>query len=453
MRQAPPVGPLPALVAPTPTTFRLANGLEVVAVPRRAAPLVAFNLIIRGGGDLDPPERAGLASVTAEMLDEGAGQRGALEVAEALDRLGADLGLGAGRDASQLTLQVPAHALDQALAIAADMLVRPRFERADWDRVRHDRLTALAQRRDQPEAVADLVTSLVFFGRAHPYGHPVDGFEATAAGITLEESQLFFRQLWRPSHSVLAMAGEFDVDTLPAALERAFGAWEPGPAPESPPPPERPALPRLVIVDRPGAPQSVLRVVGAGSSRLDPDRPALSMLNVLLGGSFTSRLNFLLREKKGYTYGAGSSFGFYRRPSAFVARTSVFTQMTAPAVIDLLGEIARTRVDPISTAELIKAQASLLDRIAEALSTSAGTAATFAEIGLHGLPPDEPARFVRQVMEADEAKLQALAARYLDPDRMAVVIVGDRSAIEPDLRAAGLPEPVLLGPEGDPTAK
>ena len=167
------------------------------------------------------------------------------------------------------------------------------------------------------------------------------------------------------------------------------------------------------------------------------------MLNVVLGGSFTSRLNFLLREQKGYTYGAGSSFSSYRRPSSFSARSSVFTKSTAPAVSDFLTEIGRMRTDEITTAELTKARASLLGRMAEALSTSSGTAATFAEIGLYELPVDEPARFVEAIATTGAAEIRALAGRYLDPDRLGVVIVGDRATIEPELRALGLPAPVL----------
>ena len=173
------------------------------------------------------------------------------------------------------------------------------------------------------------------------------------------------------------------------------------------------------------------------------------MLNVVLGGSFTSRLNFTLREKKGYTYGAGSSFSTNRRPSAFSARSSVFTKVSAPAVTDFLSEIGRMRTDDIAPDEITKARASLLGRTAEALSTSAGTAATFADVGLHELPIDEPSRFMAAVADTDAAAIRALAVRYLDPDKLGIVIVGDRAVIESDLRALGLPAPLMRGPDGE----
>jgi predicted Zn-dependent peptidase len=383
------------------------------------------------------------------MLDEGAGARSALGIAEALEHLGADLWLGAGRDGSQLTLQVPTEEFVDALAIAADIVMRPRLDASDWERVAHDRLTALAQRRDQPEAVGDLNAALTMFGPEHPYGRPVDGLEATVRAITLDDVKTFHDRFWRPNNAVIALAGDFDPASLERELERAWGGWTVKPLPPTPALPALPALPRLVMVDRPGAPQSVIRVIGPGTSRHAPDRPALSMLNIVLGGSFTSRLNFTLREKKGYTYGAGSSFSTYRHPSAFVARSSVFTQVTAPAVTDFLLEIGRMRTDEIEELEISKARASLLGRTAEALSTAPGIAATFAEIGLYGLPMDEPARFIEAVANTDVTMLRKLANRYLDPDKLAIVIVGDRAAIESDLRDIGLPAPLLRSPDGD----
>lgn len=448
MHQAPAVAPLPSLATLQPMQFRLSNGIEVVAVRRGVAPIIAMNLVLRTGADHDTPERAGLSSLTAEMLDEGAGDRAAIELAEALERLGADLFLGTGRDGSQLTLQVPTHEFAPALDIAADVILRPRLQEADWERVVHDRLTSLGQRRDQPESVADLVATLTLFGAGHPYGRPVDGYEHTVRGLVLDDVRRFHDTFWRPNNAIIAIAGAFDPTVLQDQLERALGGWKAGVLPPPPPSPPFPALPRLVLVDRPGAPQSVIRVIGPGSHRHAPERPALQVLNVVLGGSFTSRLNFLLREQKGYTYGAGSSFSTYRRPSSFSARSSVFTKMTAPAVADFLTEIGRMRTDDITPAELTKARASLLGRTAEALSTSAGTAATFAEIGLYALPADEPSRFIAAIAATNAAELRALAGRYLDPDRLGVVIVGDRAAIEPELRALGLPAPVLRDAEG-----
>jgi zinc protease len=441
MHRAPAVGPLPRLEPTRPVRFVLSNGLEVIAVRRDVAPLVAVNLMFRVGSDGDPALQLGLGSSTADMLDEGAGARDPLKMAEDLEQLGADLWLGCGRDGSQLSLQVPLGGFEDALGIAADVLLRPRLAADDWERVRGDRLTSLSQRRDQPEAVASLAADRVLFGDEHPYGRPAEGYEATVGRIGIEDIRRFHATYYRPNNASLVVAGAFADDaTLARQLEAALGAWAPGafPAPlaASPLPPRA----RLVLIDRPAAPQSIVRLVGPGLARTSPDRPALSMLNAILGGSFTSRLNFNLREQKGYTYGAGSSFGFYRRAGSFTARAAVFTEVTAPAVAEFLREIAAIREAPVTPTELTKARATLLGRVAEGLSTSGGIAAQYAELRLYGLPLDEPARFVAALERAGVAELQQLAQRHLDPDRMAIVVVGDRAVIEKPLRALRLGE-------------
>jgi predicted Zn-dependent peptidase len=448
MISAPAVGPLPRLEPPRPTRHVLSNGLEVAAIRREVAPLVAVNIMFRSGSDADPAGLVGLGAATADLLDEGAGDRDPLKMAEDLEQLGADLWLGCGRDGSQLSLQVPAKGFEEALGMAADVLLRPRLDQDDWTRVRHDRLTSLAQRRDQAEAVASLVADRVLFGEAHPYGRPSDGLEPTVSKIGIEDIRGYHATHYRPNNAYLVVAGAFDEDKLPRQLEAALGQWKPAPVPAVAPAPPLPKAPRLVLVDRPAAPQSVIRIVNPGTDRRSPDRPALSMMNAILGGSFTSRLNFNLREQKGYTYGAGSSFSFLRRPGAFAARAAVFTEVTAAAITEFLVELRAVREKPLTDDERTKARAMLLDRVAEGLATSGGIAATFAELGLYGLPMDEPQRFIAALEKATSEDLLGLARRWVDPEGASIVIVGDRAAIEPGLRAIGLPAPELRDADG-----
>jgi zinc protease len=451
MTQAPAVGPLPRLEPTRPVKFVLSNGLEVAAVRREVAPLVAVNVMIRSGSDADA-DLAGLGSATADMLDEGAGPRGPLQMAEDLEQLGADLWLGCGRDGSQLSLQVPRRTFEDALALAADVLLNPRLDEDDWGRVRHDRLTGLQQRRDQAESVASLVSDRVLYGEAHPYGRPAEGFERTVERIGIEDIRRYHATHYRPNNASLVVAGDFDEARLQAQLEAALGSWSPRPIPAPVTTPGLPRAPRLVLVDRPGAPQSVVRLVSRGTDRLSPDRPALSMLNAVLGGSFTSRLNFNLREQKGYTYGAGSSFSFLRRPGSFAARAAVFTEVTSDAVTQFLVELRGVRERPFTDEERTKARALLLDRVAEGLATSGGIAATFAELALYGLPLDEPERFIAALERVTAADLLQLAQKYVDPDGACITIVGDRAVIEPGLRAIGLPTPELRDADGDRVA-
>lgn len=450
MTAAPRVGPLPALEAPRPVVFTLQNALQVVAVRRTVAPVVAVSVAFRTGSDADPPGMAGLGAATADMLDEGAGDRDALALAEELEHLGADLWLGCGRDGSQLSVHTPTISFPAALKLAADVLLRPRLTAEDWGRVRGDRLTSVIQRRDQPESVAGVVGDLALYGEGHPYGLPIDGFEATVERIGVDDIRRFHDTYYRPNNGTVVVTGDFDEGMLRDQLESAFGSWTGAPLPAGKATPPLPQAPRLVLVDRPGAPQSVVRLLLPGVDRRSPDRPALSMMNAILGGSFTSRLNFNLREQKGYTYGAGSSFSFLRRPGAFSARAAVFSEVTDAAVGEFLHELAGLRTHPITDDERTKARAMLLDRVAEGLASAGGIAATFGEIGLYGLALDEPQRFIAALERVSAADLDRLANAYVDPDRACIVVVGDRATVEPALRARGLPAPALRDADGNP---
>jgi predicted Zn-dependent peptidase len=204
-----------------------------------------------------------------------------------------------------------------------------------------------------------------------------------------------------------------------------------------------------VLVDKPGAPQTVLRLVGPGAARSSPERPPLSLLGTVLGGSFTSRLNFNLREQKGYTYGAFAGFVFDRRPGPFIATASVFTKVTDAALGEFLKELGAVRTGEVTGEELTKARAMLQQGLAEALSTNGGTARTFADVALYGLPLDEPVRFTRALQQAGAPQLKRLANRNIDPATMTIVAVGDRKTIEPGLRALGLPAPEIRDADGD----
>ncbi|HSS37782.1 MAG TPA: pitrilysin family protein, partial [Polyangia bacterium] len=336
------------------------------------------------------------------------------------------------------------------LDLAGDVLIRPRLAEGDWERVLADRHTSAVQRRDQPESVVSVVSDRLLFGDQHPYGRPAEGYARTLEHLTLADARAFHATHWRPNHAFLVVAGAFDPAQLRDRLEAALGAWAPGPVPPAPSPPAWPQRPRLCIVDRPGAPQSVVRLTAPGTDRLSPDRPGLAMLNAVLGGSFTSRLNFNLREKHGYTYGAASSFTFLRLPGSFAARASVFAESTAPSVREMLAELAGLHERPVTADEHAKARATLLMRVAEGLSTTGGVAATFGEIGLYGLPLDEPKRFVAALEATTADDLRALAARTIDPDAAMITIVGDRATIEGPLRDLGLPAPVIRNADGDP---
>ena len=466
--RAPAIGPLPALAPAPPGRFELRNGLPVISVPRRTAPVVSLRLVVRSGADADPPALAGLAAATADMLDEGAGERGALEIAEELERLGAQLSLFVSRDGSELALQVPAAGFHRALAIVGDVLMRPRFAAPDWKRVQNDRVTALVQRRDSPEAVAALVADRALYGDQHPYGRPTAGYQRTMKGIGTVDLRGFYRDHWRPDNATLVVAGNFDPARLEGEVAQALGGWNadgagasraaaaPEPAPARAPTRAPGARgkngwrpPRFVLVDKPDAPQTVLRLVGPGVAVSSPDRPPLEALATLLGGSFTSRLNSNLRERNGYTYGASASFSFLRQPGPFSVGAAVFTKVTDAALGEMFKELGALRTANVKREELAKVRALLQQDRAEALATTEGAAGLYGELALYGLPLDEPQRFTRALTRVDVASLRRLARRSIDPAALTVVAVGDRAAIQAAMQSAGLPSPELRDADGE----
>ena len=430
----------PAFAPPTPATYALSNGLPVLFVEKPGVPLAQVNLLVRTGsvddGDLD-----GLADVAADMMDEGAGDLSALELADAVDFLGISLGTGAGLHSLAVQLHTPLSKLDEALALMADVALRPTFPEADLERVRVSRVTALEQRRDEPRAVASVALARALYGDDHPYGRTGSGEPATVGAISRDDLVAFHERAVRPGNAALVAVGALDWAELQPRLEAAFGtaAW---PAAEAVPGvtvADAPQVgPRSVtLVDKPGAAQSVVRIGRIGAARSTPDYYALDVLNTILGGSFTSRLNQNLRERNGSSYGARSSFDFRPAAGPFVAYADVQTDVTGPALAEFFNEL-RAIGETVPADELAKARDYLALSFPSPFATVRGTAAMVGELWLQGLPLDTYAGYTAGVQAVTASDLERVARQYVDPERVTVVVVGDRAAVEADVRALDL---------------
>jgi zinc protease len=329
--QPPPLGPPAPLALPAIEKLELTNGLAVWLVEAHEVPLVQLNLVIHAGSGDDPAAAFGLASLTAAMLDEGAGARSALEIADEVEFLGAELGTTSSFDASAVRLNVPVRALERALPLMADVALEPTFPAAELERLRDERLTALLQARDDPASVAGAAFPRAVYGDSHRYGTGAAGTTASLSAFTPQELTAFHAQRYRPSNATLIVVGDITAATVLPLLERSFGAWQ---ADDSAPRVAVSAAARqrgrqVTIVDMPGAEQSQIRVGTVGVARSTPDYFALQVLNTVLGGSFTSRLNQNLRETHGYAYGANSRFDMRLSPGPFAAAAGVQTDKTA----------------------------------------------------------------------------------------------------------------------------
>ncbi|MGK3991545.1 pitrilysin family protein [Sorangium sp. So ce136] len=462
---ADPIGPKPELPEPRPFTppapvvIDGPNGAKVWLLERHTLPIVSVSIAVSSGSADDPRGAAGLAHITADMLDEGAGQRNAVELSSAINDLGATLSVGARADGSVASLSVLKKNFAKAFSILADVVARPRLEAREWQRVSALWQNDLRKRGDDPTRVSSLVSSSALFGPGTPYGHPVEGLLADARSIGLPAVKAFYKSAWRPDRAVIAVVGDITRDELMQVVSRDLGAWSAKGAPASAAPAPKGAVaaaatpswqpPRLVLVDRPGAPQSVIAVVRQGVAASDPRRPLLQLINTALGGSFTSRLNQNLREDHGWSYGAASAFNETRQPGAFVARASVVTESTGPALKEMLGELARMADSGLTRDELAKVQAQDRADLVSAYETVNRTALRYGTLARLALPETFDATASQARQKATLAGLAELA-RAVDPKGATIVVVGPRQEILPQLQAIGLGEPEAWDVEGQP---
>ena len=445
----PALGTAPDFVPPAVERFELSNGLPVLFVEKPGVPLAQINLLVKVGAVDDPAGQEGLTAFMADMMDEGAGDLSALDLADAIDFLGIELQTGASLHSLQVQLHTPVSKLDEALSLMADVALRPTFPEADLERVRTSRLTSLEQRRDEARAIASVIFDRTLFGKDHPYGRPEEGSPESVAGLSRADLAAFHDAVLRPERSALVVVGAVTEDEIRPRLEALFGApWAPGgdgASAEVPEPPQVEAR-TVTIVDKPGAAQSVVRIGRIGAARSTPDYYALQVLNTILGGSFTSRLNQNLREAHGYTYGARSSFSFRPVAGPFLASADVQTAVTGPALTEFFRELNGIRED-VPAEELAKARSYVALSFPSPFATVRGTAAMVGDLFLSDLPADTYARYTERIRAVTADDLARVAREYVDPDRVAVVVVGDRAAIEADVRALDLGPVTLLSVE------
>jgi predicted Zn-dependent peptidase len=424
---------------------RLANGLRLVVVEQRELPLADFVLVVNAGTEADPAGREGLATMTAALLDEGTTTRSSLQIADQVSYLGVQLGAGAGWDASRMGLHTPVAQLDSALALMADVVVRPSFPVREFERLRRERLTGLLQLRDEAPEVADRAFARQLFGAEHPYGRPEGGTEASTRALTRADVQRFYATHWRPNNATLVVVGDVQADDVARRVERAFAGWQPAavPAPAAPAAPAARAA-AVYLVDKPDAPQTSVRIGLPGAARGTPDFFALRVLNTVLGGSFTSRLNQNLREAKGYTYGARSAFDLRRAVGPFVAEAEVTREKTDSALVEFMKEL-RAAADTVPAAELEKAKRYLVLQLPARFETTGSIAGQLVPLVTYGMPLDFYNGFAARVAAVTQADVQRVARRYLDPARLTIVVVGDRRAIEAGVRRLNLGPVTVAG--------
>lgn len=429
-------GPPPALAVPPQKHFTLGNGLRVRLVEYHRLPIVALNLVLDAGAAHDPADLPGLASFTAAMVTEGTKARSATRLSDELGFIGAHLAASASFDAATLAGASLSRHLEKLLEIMADVTAGPAFPEEDFTRVQDQRKVMLVQQRDSPGAVASKAFSEAFWA-GHPYGHWSMGTESSLSSMRPADLARFHAAHWRPGGAELVVVGDVSEAALRPMLAKAFAAWPAGAEPAVAPAKPAAAPRRTIVLAKAGAPQSFLMMGMPGLPRASPDFVAAQVAFHVLGGGSASRLFRNLRERHGYTYGLYAREEARKLGGTSYLVGSVRTEVTGPAIRELLAEVESLRRDPVPDQELADAKAALVLSLPAEFATAAGIAGKLADAAVHGLPDDYWDRYAAKVERVTAADVQRVARDYLDPSRLLTVMVAEPTAVKGQLD--GLP--------------
>ncbi len=438
--KVPPLGETKKLSLPSIQSFELSNGLKVVLMEKHTVPLVQMSVVVKSGSVNDPDNKSGIASFTADMLDEGAAGKSSLELADAINYLGVRISTFSRWHKMGVSLHAPLSKFDEALKIVSEILLHPDFPQKELDRIRNEKLTSLLQWHDQPVTIANVMFQRTLFGKDHPYGKPAMGNETSLKGFSVEDLKNFHEKYFKANNAYILVVGDVTRDQLISKLESVFGKWAKGDVPTAKLKEADQVNKRVVyLVDKPGAAQSVIMIGRIGTERLTGDYFPITVMNTILGGSFTSRLNNNLREQHGYTYGAGSAFDMRPYPGPFMARSSVQTEVTDKALVEFFKELNGI-LKPVPNEELTRAKNYVALGYPDNFQTVADIAFNLEEMTDYNLPGDYFNDYIDNVLNITGDQVTKAAKKYIVPDKMAVIVVGDRSKIEDGIKKLNLGE-------------
>jgi len=427
---------------PAVTDRRLPNGLSILIVDLPGRPLVSASMVLVGGAVGEPAALGGAAVLAARALTEGTERFDAIALVEASERLGASLHAEAGWDALTVGVDVPSDRLSPALELVAEVLLRPTFPETEVERLRDERLNDLLQAQADPRRRVEEAFVGTIYASESPYHRPSGGTRETVEGLTSAHLRGVYEHMRHPLRATLIVGGDLGGQDVVGLAERLFGTWDgsgaSGAAVASIDDTGT-SVGRLVrVVHRPGSVQTEIRVGHRGLPRRTPDFHAVSVMGAILGGLFNSRLNMKLREEKGYTYGAGAGFDMRRGAGPFSARAAVNTDVTVPAVIDMLAELTRIRQTPVAQSELVAARDFLIGVFPLRFETAGAVVGALGSLAVHGLGVEELVAYRTNIENVDAAAVAAAAQAHLHVDDASIVLVGDVDAFGPKLEAAGL---------------
>lgn len=453
-KKPPSPGKPPPLRVPVWTKGVLANGADLIVSEKHDLPLVSFSITFLGGADqFEAAGRQGTASLAAAMLSEGTTTRNAEALSNALQLLGTSVFASAGGESGSIGFVSTAAKFPATLDILADMLVNSVFPADALERLRGQRIVALAQARAQPGAIAARVFPRVLYGTDHPYGRVVT--EESIKSVTRDDVVAFHRAYFQPGRALVTVVGDVTSSGVKPIVERALSAWPKG---GTRPAFTYPAVPSarsttIFLVDKPGAAQSTFSIGRPGPPRSTPDYFPLQVMNTMLGGMFQSRLNANIREEKGYSYGVSSNFQYGKGPGPFRTGGDIVTEKSDAALVEFMKELRGIQgARPVTDEELATAKDSLIQRLPGTFASVGAINSALTNLWVQGLPDDYYQQYARSIGAVTKEDVVRVAKQYLDLDHLAIVIVGDRAAIEAPLKKTGVAPIVHLDIEAKPVA-
>jgi zinc protease len=433
-----------------PEMFKLNNGMDVWYVYNPMVPLMSFKVVFEQGASADPADKSGRTSFTAAMLKEGAAGKSAQQISDDIEYIGASLQPNVTQDASAITLQVMTQFFDRGLDILSDIWLKPDFSQESFDRLQKIILNGLKQREDSPGTVAKLAAANAFYGDAHPYGRSIDGYISTISATTLDDLRAAYKEVFSFERASIVAVGNIETEAFKKQMNQHFGSVERAvsekKALEIPAEPEHKQA--VIIVDKPGAPQTVIRIYQPAVSAPSLKTLPWQFVNIPFGGSFTSRLMQNIREDKGYSYGANSAVAPQKLGGIFLSTSSVETAVTGAALKEFISELSRLPKGDFTQEEFERARETWKSELVQSFETQAGVLATISALYLNHKPVDAINNFARQLQTMTLDDFNNFAREFPTLDTATIVLVGDKTAILDQIKDLNLPEPSFRNAEG-----
>jgi zinc protease len=414
-------------------TFKLSNNLEVSFIKKTKLPILQFNLLVNAGSFLDPGNKKGLSNLFSMSVDEGAGKYSSLELSDEFDFLGSNFGVSSSEDNVYLSLQTLKENLDKSLELFSTVIKSPHFNEEDFKREQRKVITHILQQQDEPDEIADMIFDHIMFGESNPYSTPIIGYDEDVKNISIDDIKTFYSNFILPNNSKLIVVGDIAREELISKLELYLKDWVSKENSISIPFKKYGSEKKIYLFDKKGSVQSEIRVGHSAPNRKENDFFSKTILNTILGGQFTSRINLNLREKKGYTYGANSRFHYLKEAAYFLTTTSVGVENTGNALKEIFNELEGIK-SGVTDEELEFAKSSLIRKFPSNFETYKQIAYNLISMVIHSLPGDYFNTYIDNIKSVNKEHVNSAAVKYIHPDKAITVIVGDKEKVLDQLK-------------------